>query len=284
VRTLAALQCIAFLSASSQTITLSPDKPRQGQAIHVEVAGDAAVKARMNGRTVPLYRQADGTSFALMPVPVLEKPGTYRLEILNGSGEVLHSTPVPVADARFQKQNIRLSPGLSKIQPAPGEMETVRDFRALVTDVRYWHEPFALPVPGCMTSPFGVLRFHNGKPTGGFHGGIDQRGPAGQPIQAITGGVVKVAQMFNLHGGTVGLDHGQGLLSIYLHMSKLAVKEGIQVEEGDVIGYVGSTGRSTAPHLHWALYANGVPVTPLQWVDVGPCAPAAKASKRKSRK
>jgi murein DD-endopeptidase MepM/ murein hydrolase activator NlpD len=83
--------------------------------------------------------------------------------------------------------------------------------------------------------------------------------------------------MFQLHGGTVGVDHGQGLVSIYLHMSGFAVKEGQAVRQGDVIGYIGSTGRSTAPHLHWSLYANGVAVSPLQWVKLKPCAvPAAK--------
>jgi murein DD-endopeptidase MepM/ murein hydrolase activator NlpD len=74
------------------------------------------------------------------------------------------------------------------------------------------------------------------------------------------------------HGGTAGIDDGQGLSSIYLHLSKFAVKEGAAVAKGGVIGYVGSTGRSTATHLHWSLYVNGVPVNPRQWPKVQPCA------------
>jgi lysostaphin len=70
------------------------------------------------------------------------------------------------------------------------------------------------------------------------------------------------------------VDHGQGLESIYLHMSRLAVKEGDVVHQGGVVGYAGSTGRSTAPHLHWNLFANGVAVNPLQWVRLEPCAKA----------
>jgi murein DD-endopeptidase MepM/ murein hydrolase activator NlpD len=79
-------------------------------------------------------------------------------------------------------------------------------------------------------------------------------------------------QQFSLHGGTVAIDHGQGLESMYLHMSKFEAKEGQAVKKGDVIGYVGSTGRSTGPHLHWALYVYGEPVSPLQWVHLKPCA------------
>jgi murein DD-endopeptidase MepM/ murein hydrolase activator NlpD len=69
----------------------------------------------------------------------------------------------------------------------------------------------------------------------------------------------------------VGIDHGQGLESMYLHLSRFAVAEGAAVKKGDVIGYSGSTGRSNAPHLHWSLYANGVPVNPLQWVGLKAC-------------
>jgi|ERR1017187_9675817 murein DD-endopeptidase MepM/ murein hydrolase activator NlpD len=94
----------------------------------------------------------------------------------------------------------------------------------------------------------------------------------------MDGGIVKIVREWNLHGRTVGIDRGQGLESIYLHMAKLAVAEGATVRKGDVIGYVGSTGRSTGPHLHWSLYANGVPVNPLDWVQVAPCSVAKKAS------
>jgi murein DD-endopeptidase MepM/ murein hydrolase activator NlpD len=86
-----------------------------------------------------------------------------------------------------------------------------------------------------------------------------------------------------LQGGTVGIDHGQGLESMYMHMSKVAATEGATVQKGDVIGYVGSTGRSTAPHLHWSLYANGVSVNPRQWVQLSSCYQATKKTPRKRR-
>jgi len=137
------------------------------------------------------------------------------------------------------------------------------------------------PERGCMTSPYGVQRYLNGKPTGNIHAGLDQRAPLGTPIHAVADGVVTIAREWNVHGNTVGIDHGQGLESMYQHLSKFAVAEGAIVKKGDVIGYSGSTGRSNGPHLHWTLYANGVPVNPLEWVKVPSCYPAAAKARPK---
>ena len=81
----------------------------------------------------------------------------------------------------------------------------------------------------------------------------------------------------------MAIDHGQGLQSIYLHQSKFAVREGQHIQAGEVIGYVGSTGRATGPHLHWSLYANGHPVNPAQWVKLQPCYAAPARPKKKKK-
>jgi murein DD-endopeptidase MepM/ murein hydrolase activator NlpD len=263
---------LALIAAVSAAATLDTTSPRQGDVIRI-TAAESASSARMNDRTVRLFRDGKN-AFGLMPVPVLEKPGRYTLEILDGSGAVLEQHPVTVRDARFRRQNVVLGKTTIALKPAPGEMETMRAFRQTVTDTRHWDEPFAKPVPGCMTSPFGVLRYHNGKPTGGFHGGLDQRGPTGTPVTAVATGIVKVVRMWNIHGGTVAIDHGQGLTTSYLHLSSFATIEGATVRKGDVIGYTGTTGRSSAPHLHWTVSVAGVSVNPSQWVRVPPCAPA----------
>ena len=91
------------------------------------------------------------------------------------------------------------------------------------------------------------------------------------PVHAVAGGVVKIAETFLVLGGTVALDHGQGLETMYLHMSKLVVEPGARVKKGEVIGYVGATGRANGPHLHWVVYVNGVPVNPQQWVALKAC-------------
>ena len=192
----------------------------------------------MNDRTIRMFQHT-----GLMPIPALEKPGRYKLEYLDEKGAVLRSDDVEVTDAKFPSQNIVISKQLSELKSDDEEDKLMREFRKTITDVRQWAEPLEAPLPGCMTSPFGVRRLHNGKPTGDYHAGLDQRGAAGTPIHAITGGTVKVARMLQLRGGTVAIDHGQGLSSVYMHMSKVGATEGATVKAGDVIGFVGSTGK-----------------------------------------
>jgi murein DD-endopeptidase MepM/ murein hydrolase activator NlpD len=267
-----------FVCAACAQVVDLPRTIRQGNTLRVRGPA-AAVTARMGDRTIRLFPQ-DGASFGLMPVPAEQKPAEYKVDLLDKDGKSITSVPIQVLDAHFPKQNVVIGQSLAELKPSPGETETVNEFRNAVSEVRHWSEPLELPVRGCMTSPFGVQRYMNGKPTGNFHGGLDQRSPAGAPIHAVDGGTVKIVRNWNLHGGTVGIDHGQGLESIYLHMSKLAVAEGAVVKKGDVVGYAGTTGRSTAPHLHWSLYVNGVPVNPRDWVQVARCAPAKKSPTR----
>ncbi len=267
------------VSVWGQTFVVSPRLVKQGDTIRVRTKQPAA-NARMDGREIRLFPQIDGGWLGLMPVPALKKPGAYKLEILASGGATLFSTTVTVRDARFPKQNVVLSKEIAELRPSPNEMETVDAFRKAVSETRHWAEPLEAPVPGCVVSPYGVRRYHNGKPTGNYHAGFDQRAPAGAPVHAIAAGTVKIVHEFNIHGGTVAIDHGQGVSSIYLHLSKFATTEGATVARGDVIGFVGSTGRSSAPHLHWSLYVNSVPVNPQQWLPLKPCQPARPPARR----
>lgn len=250
----------------------------QGNTLRVHSAV-AAADASFDGRTIRMFAQKEGGWLGLMPIPATEKPGEYKLEILGANGAVIETRSVIVRDAHFPSQNVVISKALSELKPTLDETDITASFRKEVLDTRYWAEPLIEPVPGCMTSLFGVRRLHNGKPTGDYHAGLDIRAAQGTPIHAASAGVVKIARMFALHGGTVAIDHGQGLQSMYLHMSRIAATEGATVQKGDVLGYAGSTGRSTAPHLHWSLYVNSVPVNPLEWVKVRPCT-APRAPKR----
>jgi len=269
----------------AQNFRVAPSGIRQGETLHLSAPAQAA-KARMNGVTIPLFAQSDSTAFGLMPVGVEQEPGDCQLEFVDVHGAVLHSITVPIHDAHFPRQNIVISQELSQLHATTDEADTVRVFLTAASPERYWQEPFRAPVPGCMNSPFGASRLHNGKPTGDFHGGVDQRGAAGTPIHAAAAGTVRIARLFQLRGATVGIDHGQGLETIYMHMSRIAAKEGAHVEAGDVIGYVGSSGRATGPHLHWSVYANGHSVSPLQWTKLTPCGsvPPRPRPKKKTKR
>jgi murein DD-endopeptidase MepM/ murein hydrolase activator NlpD len=225
----------------------------------------------MDGRTVPLFPQSDGSSFGLMPVSVKEKPGAYSIEFLSAEKKLLFAAEATILKTYFPSQNVTLAPAIEALRSTPEEIHLLVDFRESVSDVRLWKDPLHPPVPGCVTSPFGVKRLHNGKPTGEYHGGVDQRTPEGEPIRAVAAGTVRFAQRFNVLGNAAGIDHGQGLESMYLHMSKLVVEPGAHVDKGSILGYAGETGRANGPHLHWVIYVNGVHVNPAQWVKLTPC-------------
>lgn len=258
------------LPASAQQCSIAPKSANLGDTLRLTCNAEVA-SAKWNGRVIKLFPQPDGKTFGLMPVSVKDAPGPASIEFLSKDGIVLDTEKFLVRATRFPSENVRLSPDIEALRSTPEEIQLLTSFRNEVSDTRFWQDPLAPPVDGCVTSPFGVKRLHNGKPTGEFHGGVDQRTPEGEPIRAIADGKVVFARQLNVPGNTVGLDHGQGLRSMYLHMSKLAVADGAIVKKGDALGYAGSTGRSTGPHLHWVLYANGVNVNAAQWVKLSVC-------------
>jgi len=262
---------------------VAPNPIPQGDTLRVTGDGSAA-EARMGERTIRFFPQKDGSSLGLMPVPVLEKPGDYKLDLLAKDGSVVQTIDIEVQDAHFATQNVVLSKAVTELKAKPEEVDLTRAFRKELLEARYWEEPLEAPINGCLTSPFGVQRKNNGKLTGDYHAGLDQRGKEGDPIRAVAAGVVKIARPLTMQGGTVGINHGQGLESIYMHMSKIDATEGAVVQKGDVIGYVGHTGHANGPHLHWSVYANGVPVNPNQWVGgLKSCYAAPKPPPAKKR-
>ncbi|MFT4196432.1 MAG: M23 family metallopeptidase [Pseudoxanthomonas sp.] len=125
-------------------------------------------------------------------------------------------------------------------------------------------QPFVWPVQGRISGRFGNARVYNGKPAGSGHSGMDIAAPAGTPVKAPAAGVVSFAAPdLYLTGGTVLLDHGFGVSSNFLHLSRIDVKVGERVAQGQVIGAVGATGRATGPHLHWGMNWFDVRVDPL---------------------
>jgi murein DD-endopeptidase MepM/ murein hydrolase activator NlpD len=257
--------------ALAQQCAVRPKQVNLGDTLRISCPA-SFVSAALNGRTSTLFPQPDGTRFGLLPVSVKDAPGSWTLVLSRADSGQPQQIPVLIRKTAFPSQNVQLRPEIEALRSTPEEIALLTAFKEKISDTRFWQDPLAPPATGCMTSPFGVKRLHNGKPTGEYHGGVDQRTPAGEPIRAVAAGTITFAQQFNVLGNAVGIDHGQGLESMYLHMSKLVVTADARVERGDILGYAGSTGRSTGPHLHWVLYVNGVNVNPSQWMNLQPCA------------
>ena len=209
----------------------------------------------------------------LVPVPLQTDPGvrTVRGVVIDAFGdehEVLGVVTIEANPHPVQELNVAAST-LAVITPAGRELEAEtleRAFAAVGPEPR-WARTFVLPLEGRATSAFGLpRRYAPGGPVS-FHLGTDIAAPTGTPIHATNDGVVRVAGMYPIKGGLVVLDHGFGVTSLYFHQSALAVAEGDVVKRGQVIGFVGSTGLSTGPHLHWEMRVDGVPTAPLSWVD-----------------
>ena len=223
---------------------------------------------------MPLYWHADRQYTTVFGVNADQAAKAYTLELFGPDGLPLAAPQLVTVKAKvFGRQNITVSKSTGGLQPIAGELEAVERLKQTLTPVKHWTlGQFVSPTIDCENSPFGVRRYHNGKYTGNYHKGVDLRSPLHRQIRATAAGVIQIAtNKFRLHGGTVGIDHGQGLSSIYIHMSKVLVSPGELVQAGQVIGEVGSTGFATGPHLHWGLYASGQPVDPNIWVPFKTC-------------
>ncbi|WP_434025784.1 M23 family metallopeptidase [[Pseudomonas] boreopolis] len=157
------------------------------------------------------------------------------------------------------------------VNPPPEIAERIRREQAQVTAARErddartdFAQPFIWPVRGRISGRFGNARVYNGQAAGSGHSGMDIAAPAGTPVKAPAAGVVTFAAPdLYLTGGTLLLDHGFGVSSNFLHLSRIDVKVGDRVEQGQAIGAVGATGRATGPHLHWGMNWFDVRIDPL---------------------
>ena len=177
--------------------------------------------------------------------PLAVAPRVWRIENLSTLPKV--SQP----SAEFQR---RRAPELARINAA----------RAADHDVDGWRQRFLWPAHGRISGLFGAQRIYRGEP-GSFHSGVDVAGGAGAPVVAPADGVVTLAAEtdFTLEGRLLMLDHGMGLNSAFLHLSKIDVREGEVVRRGQKIGEIGSTGRATGPHLHWSMKWRDERIDPL---------------------
>lgn len=197
----------------------------------------------------------------LIGVPVLMPAGDCQLHI--GDSD----QTVQIRPGCFTVQSIRLPHEKDNFNTSPGEEEAVDKARQTASDDQLWTGVFDKPCTARVSTQFGLRRRVNGRLLPDyFHSGIDYAAGMGAPVRACQRGRVILAHTgWRLHGNIVALDHGQGVISFYLHLSKILVKPGDIVEAGQTIGRVGATGRATGPHLHFSLYVNGEATNPSDW-------------------
>jgi murein DD-endopeptidase MepM/ murein hydrolase activator NlpD len=170
-------------------------------------------------------------------------------------------TPVVFPEQRLTLPKKMVTPSKADQERIKREQELMSRALAEVTPRRLWSLPLSRPVPGEVTSAFGLKRILNGQPRNA-HTGLDLDGATGEPALAAANGRVSLTGDFYYNGKSVFVDHGQGVVSMYFHLSNVDVREGQTVRAGQMVGRVGSTGRSTGPHLHFGLKVLGQSVDP----------------------
>lgn len=227
--------------------------------------------ARLNGERVLVLRDAARWT-AIVGISLDTKPGTplaLRVE-LDG---VARDYPIAVGAKQYASQHLKVPPG--QVELSPEDLARYQRERAHLDGVlRTFSEPgpaslaMVEPVSGRRSSSFGLRRYFNGKARNP-HNGMDIAAPAGTPVAAAAAGRVLDAGDYFFSGRTIILDHGQGLLSLYAHLSEIETRNDERVAAGAPIGKVGATGRVTGPHLHFTVYLNRVAVDPALLLPAG---------------
>lgn len=245
---------------------LPRDYPVPGGIAIVPIGPDSepAPVAHFAGDRVLVMRH-DGQWRAVVGLPITLTPGPQTLTA--GTGRVAREYTFVVRPKEYAAQHLTLK-NKRMVEPTAEDMiriereqQIIRAAFATWTDEPLTSLQCRLPVHGRISSIFGLRRFFNNEPRQP-HSGLDIAAPVGTPVLApLAGTVIETGEYF-FNGNTVFLDHGQGLISMFNHLSRILVKPGARVEAGQKIGEVGKTGRVTGPHLHWTVSLNNSRVDP----------------------
>jgi murein DD-endopeptidase MepM/ murein hydrolase activator NlpD len=284
----------AFISRVLPMLTLItlllPDRCPAFTLDHTPVPGGIAVlrlpadadpaSVRYEQRRVLVTRR-DGATYAVVGLALDAKTGRHYLQAKTRERKPLRLA-FDITDKVYETQHITIE-DKRKVNPEPRDLERIaREQKRIAADLAHWSDgaiaslDLVKPAEGPFSSPFGLRRYFNGQPRNP-HSGLDIAAEEGAPIRAPAPGTVIDTGEFFFNGNTVFIDHGQGLITMYCHMSRIDVKPGQRVASGEVIGAVGKTGRVTGPHLHWSVSLNDVRVDPLLFMveDGGAGATAA---------
>jgi murein DD-endopeptidase MepM/ murein hydrolase activator NlpD len=262
-----------LLPLTSFTITPVPAVQGQTISLHITTVGPATLSGTFMGYPVQVVTQDANQHFALFGIHAFAASGVFPLHmtILEPDGtQTTFAVRVRVDEGGYGTEAISLDTQLNDLlnpQITGPEWDRVATMMSAFTSQRYFDGLMGLPSTGAITSQFGTRRAYNGGTLDTFHSGTDFAGAPGSLVVAPAAGVVVLAEELPVRGNATIIDHGWGVTTGYWHQSEIYVKVGDVVSAGQIIGTVGSTGRSTGPHLHWEMWVGGVQVDPMQWVQ-----------------
>lgn len=251
---------------------MTPAEQGRTSALRIVTLQPTRLEVRFMNKPLLIFSdEAQVTHTALLGIDALAEPSLYPLHLIatTSDGEQRQfEWRVRVADGGYRSEAIALAANqLDLLNPAitQPEEQRVRQVVSAITPQRYFSGLMGLPCAAPVTSPFGTRRSYNNGALNTLHTGTDFAALPGAAVYAPAAGVVVLAETLAVRGNAVIIDHGWGIFTGYWHLESLNVRAGALVQAGEVIGTVGSSGRSTGPHLHWELFVQGVQVDPLQW-------------------
>lgn len=269
---------IAFISIDASGVSNLPTALSvPGGVAILEVPGEPSKPpvVTFEGNRVMVIPNGQGWR-AIVGIPLAREPGTAKVEIRSGNATLTQG--FTIEGKAYATQRLKVAPKHVDLSPdnaarvaeeQPRIREAVGTFSTLLPSTLRLESP----VRGPRSSSFGLRRVFNNQPRNP-HSGMDIAAPVGTPVYApAPGKVIEVGDFF-FNGKSVFIDHGQGLVTLYCHLSDIGVTPGAEVKTGEKIGEVGATGRVTGPHLHWGVALNRAFVDPALFLDL-PSAPAS---------
>ncbi|MBL4680729.1 MAG: peptidoglycan DD-metalloendopeptidase family protein [Pseudomonadales bacterium] len=253
------LLCFNFFA-----FALPQHSPVPGGIVVIEVPRETKKAHYLKHQTMILEKE--GRTFAVIGIPLSASSGSHKIMLLDHDNTT-SDLDFEVFNKEYKEQHLTIK-NKRKVNPEKRDMDRIsrewtemnRAFTHFDTGLAT-QTNFILPVDGPISSPFGLKRFLNAQKRNP-HSGLDIAAATGTEIKATAAGKVVAKGDYFFNGNTVLLDHGQGLISMYCHMSEINVSIGDKLELGGLIGEVGMTGRVTGPHLHWSVSLNNTRVNP----------------------
>ena len=274
------LVLLYFSSLGAISIDISSHNIANGKTIFIEFVKDKGIKYNSVFFGKKEYKILNNPSdktkmYTIVPISYYAKASQKQLKITYKDYDIdkNESISINIKDGNYEKESIVVNK--SKVNPRKKKVkiriskeynEAMKIYNTS-TDVNYIKSKFIMPIDSKITSSFGKARVYNGS-LNGYHSGTDFRAKIGTPIVASNDGKVALVKDRFYSGGTVLIDHGQGIYTCYFHMSKFEVKKNQHVKRGQIIGLSGVSGRVTGPHLHFSARVGGVQVDPLQLVTL----------------
>lgn len=266
------LVCFFHGSAEGIDAEVFPPAINQGDAFTVKVSGvnpAGLPMAELSGKQLSFSSCGEDCFLALGSVSIDTQSGDHIIRLNIGDQEI--NLSLAVKQAAFPERHLTLPDEKVFLNPedlkrTQAEAAKLKSLWPVVTD-KVWEGNFILPLENSISTAFGTKRIIN-KKKNSIHRGIDIRGKKGEKVNATNTGRVVLAEELFFGGNTLILDHGQGIYSLYMHLSAFNVAVDDIVAKGSVIGFVGSTGRSTGPHLHFGVKVLNVNTNPISLAEL----------------